>query len=216
MPGAQRALRRRYLVRGGVLALVILLGANHGWVRDIRDQFLPKRWGIVEPGKIYRSGQISARLIKPMLAEHNIQRVVDLTFDNPEDNYHEAELAACAELGIDRQLFPLIADGTGDVKTYAAAVAAVAEAERAGIPVLVHCYAGTQRTGGVVATYRLLVQGKSPEFVFAEMKQYKYNPHTSPRLLEYLNEHLGDLARELVRLGTIDSIPDPLPVLQAE
>lgn len=195
---------------------VVATAIEPGWVRDLRDQFLPKRWGVVEPGRIYRSGQISAHLIKQTLAEHRIGRVVDLTFDNPKDRYHEAELAAIAELGIERELFPLISDGTGDVAIYAGAVAAVAEAERAGTPVLVHCAAGTQRTGGVVALYRLLVQKKAPAEVLAEMRTYKYDPHQSPRLMAYLNEHMRELAQELVRLGTIGEIPEPLPVLSAD
>lgn len=195
---------------------MIGLVANPGLVRDVRDQFIPKRWGVVEPGKIYRSGQISGRLIKEMLQEYQIARVVDLTLDNPNDRYHEAELAAISELGIERTLFPLISDGTGDVKIYAAAVAAVADAERSGKPVLVHCAAGTQRTGGVIATYRLLVQKKPPQEVLAEMRHYKYDPQQSPRLMAYLNEHMGELAEELVEHGTIDRVPEPLPVLQAE
>lgn len=213
---AGNPLTRRRILLGCGIAVAVLLALNPGLVRDVRDQFVPKRWGVVEPGKIYRSGQISARLIKPLLEEHHIQRVVDLTLDIPGDRYHEAELAAIAELGIERELFPLLADGTGDVKTYAAAVAAVAAAERAGTPVLVHCVAGTQRTGGVVATYRLLVQKKDPAEVFAEMRTYKYDPHYSPKLLSYLNAHLGELADELVRLGTIERMPEPLPVLRAE
>lgn len=208
--------RRRKLWIAGILFVVVGLALNPGLVRDVRDQFLPKRWGVVEPGKIFRSGQISGRLIKEMLQEYRIARVVDLTLDNPKDRYHEAELAAISELGIERTLYPLISDGTGDVKIYAAAVAAVAEAERAGKPVLVHCAAGTQRTGGVIATYRLLVQKKPPREVLEEMRQYKYNPDQSPRLMAYLNAHMEELAEELVEHGTIDHVPDQIPVLQAE
>lgn len=214
--GRRRGSSRRLLWLVVLIVAVIALATNPGWVRDVRDQFVPKRWGVVEPGKIYRSGQISGTLIRRMLQENHIARVVDLTIDNPDDRYHEAELSAIAELGIERQLFPLLADGTGDVKTYAAAVAAVAEAERAGKPVLVHCAAGTQRTGGVVATYRLLVQHKDPHEVFEELRRYKYEPRQSPKLLAYLNAHMPELANELVRHGTIESIPDPLPVLRAD
>src|SRR5262249_30794903 len=104
----------------------------------------------------------------------------------------------------------------GDVHIYARAVSAVAEAARQGKPVLVHCAAGTQRTGGVVALYRLLVQGKTPEFAFAEMREYKYDPHYSPHLLNYLNEHIAEIAADLVQDGTIERVPDPLPRLSAD
>jgi protein tyrosine/serine phosphatase len=199
-----------------VVIAVGILAWNHREVTALRDRFIPKRWGVVEEGTIYRSGQLSRHLVREMLQQHHIQRVVDLTFDNPDDANHEAELAAIAELGIERRLCPLLSDGTGDVHIYAKAVAAVTEAAREGQPVLVHCAAGAQRTGGVVALFRLLVQGKSPTFAFAEMKKYKYDPHSSPLLLEYLNAHIGEIAEDLVRDGTIERVPDPLPQLRAE
>ncbi len=208
--------------RGTMLAAAIILVAagvlavNHREITALRDRFVPKRWGVVEEGKIYRSGQLSRHLVREMLQTHRIECVVDLTFDNPQDANHEAELAAIAALGIERRLCPLLSDGTGDVHIYAQAVSAVAEAARQQKPVLVHCAAGTQRTGGVVAFYRLLVQGKSPEFTFAEMKKYKYDPRTSPLLLEYVNAHVAEIAADLVADGTIERVPDPLPQLRAD
>jgi len=87
------------------------------------------------------------------------------------------------------------------------------ERREKGKPVLVHCAAGTQRTGGVVAFYRLLVERKSPEFTFAEMRQYNYDPQRSPKLLKYVNDHIAEVAEDLVRDRIIDRAPDPLPRL---
>jgi len=199
-----------------VLLVAGVIAVNHEQVTALRDRFVPKRWGVVEEGKIYRSGQLSAPLVRQMLRDHNIQVVVDLTFDNPNDRNHVAELAAIAGLGIERKLCPLLSDGTGDVHIYAQAVSEVAAAARQGKPVLVHCAAGTQRTGGVVALYRMLVQGKSPAFAFAEMQKYKYDPRYSPNLLNYVNDHIAEIAADLVRDGTIEQIPDPLPRLNAD
>jgi protein tyrosine/serine phosphatase len=207
---------RKLLVIVAVLLAAAVIAVNHESITAVRDRFVPKRWGVVEEGKIFRSGQLSAPLVKQMLQSHKIELVVDLTFDNPNDRNHVAELAAIDELGIERKLCPLLSDGTGDVHIYARAVSAVAEAARQGKPVLVHCAAGTQRTGGVVALYRMLVQGKSAVFAFAEMQQYKYDPHYSPRLLNYLNEHIAEIAADLMQDGTIECVPDPLPRLSAD
>jgi len=192
-----------------------LLAANHRQVTALRDRFIPKRWGVVEEGKIFRSGQLSRHLVKQMLESNRIQVVVDLTWDDPNEPNHQAEVAAIAELGIERRLCPLLSDGTGDVHIYARAVSEVAAAVRERKTVLVHCAAGAQRTGGVVALYRMLVQGKSPEFALAEMRKYKYDPERSPRLLEYVNAHIGEIAADLVRDGTIEHVPEPLPQLRA-
>lgn len=207
------SVRRRRLTLFAVIAVVAIVAINHRQVTALRDRFIPKRWGVVEEGQIFRSAQLSRYLVKETLERNHVQVVVDLTWDDPAEVNHEAELRAIAELGIERGLFPLKGDGTGDVHIYAAAVAAVARAVREKKPVLVHCFAGAHRTGGVVALYRLLVQGKSPDFVFREMQKYKYDPALSPILLEYLNEHIGEIAEDLVRDGTIAAVPSPLPRL---
>jgi protein tyrosine/serine phosphatase len=201
------------LIITAVFVVAAIVAVNHEQVTAVRDRFIPKRFGVVDEGKIYRSGQISRHLIKDVLQTHHIQTVVDLTFDNPEDANHTAEIAAIAELGIERKLCPLDSDGTGDVHIYAQAVSAVAAAARQGKPVLVHCVAGAQRTGGVVALYRLLIEGRSPEFVLDEMQRYKYDPRRSPALQQYLNAHIGEIADDLVRDGTIVNVPTPLPKL---
>jgi protein tyrosine/serine phosphatase len=210
----QRVRRRHTLVVLVAVFAAGLLAANHRQVTALRDRFVPKRWGVVEEGKIYRSGQLSRHLVKQMLESNGIQVVVDLTWDDPHEANHVAEVAAIADLGIERRLCPLLSDGTGDVHVYARAVSEVDAAARQGKTVLVHCAAGAQRTGGVVALYRMLVQGKSPEFALAEMRQYKYDPQRSPRLLEYVNAHIGEIAADLVRDGTIERVPDPLPQLR--
>jgi protein tyrosine/serine phosphatase len=215
---SQSAKSGRRRTRWVIAAIAILIGviaANHRQVTALRDRFIPKRWGVVEEGKIYRSGQLSRQLVRETLEAHGIQTVVDLTWDDPSEPNHVAELAAIAERRIERKLCPLQPDGTGDVHIYAQAVAAVARAAREGKPVLVHCAAGTQRTGGVVAFYRLLVEGKSPEFTFAEMRKYHYDPRHSPKLLRYVNEHIAEIAEDLVRDGIIERIPAPLPRLSA-
>ncbi|MGQ0633017.1 MAG: tyrosine-protein phosphatase [Planctomycetaceae bacterium] len=200
-----------------VLAAGVALAISPDLARSVRDRFIPKRFGVVEPGKLFRSGQISTALVKKTLKQHGIKRVVDLTGagDTPEKAYHDAELVAIDELGIARVSCPLNSDGTGDVVVYAAAVKALVDAQRAGEPALVHCAAGTQRTGGVVALYRLFVQHKPPEEVFAEMQRYKYDAKRSPKLLAYLNEHMPELAQELVCNGAIDRVPETLPALRA-
>jgi protein tyrosine/serine phosphatase len=214
--GDLRPVRRRRILVALIVALAAgLVAVNHRQVTVLRDRFIPKRWGVVEEGKIYRSGQLSRHLVKQMLHDHGIRVVVDLTWDDPSDLNHVAELAAITDLGIERRLCPLLADGTGDVHIYARAVSEVAAAVRDGKAVLVHCAAGAQRTGGVVALYRMLVQRKSPEFVMTELRKYKYDPRGSPLLLEYVNAHIGEIAEDLVRDGTIDRVPDPLPQLRS-
>ena len=203
--------RRKWLVVAG---LVIVVGlAIWAWFDIIRYQIVPKRFGVVEQGRIYRSGQISAPLIKKILTKYNIRVIIDLSSADPNDRDKQAEKQAAAELNIKVLRFSMSGNGTGDVNDYASAVAAIANAEKQNLPVLVHCAAGTQRTGGVIAMFRLLVQKKDPAFVISEMKHYGWNAKDNPDLLPYLDGNMALLAEMLKQAGVINEAPSPLPKL---
>ena len=80
-------------------------------------------------------------------------------------------------------------------------------------PVLVHCSAGAQRTGGVVALYRFFFQKKDTDFVLKELKKYGWKYKSNPNLPVFLNENMPYLAEKLVEEGVISEIPSPLPKL---
>ncbi len=193
------------------LAVAVIGGSIWVWEEVLEDRLIPKRWGVVEAGAIYRSGQLSPTLIERTLQEHGIQLVVSLCPDEAGNKAHDAERQAVLDLGIDRDVYPLIGDGTGDIANYAKAIAAMVQAKRQGRPVLLHCAAGAYRTGGVVAAYRMLVEGAPPADAWAEMRRYDWD-RDNPILPDYLNEHMAELAEQLVVLGVIDKVPDPLPV----
>ena len=194
------------------LAVLLVGGGIWLWEDVIEDRVIPKRFGVVKEGRIYRSGQLSASLIKRTLVKYKIGVIVSLSGDS-DDVDKNAERQAAAELGIERVVFPLGGKGTGDINNYAEAIAAIYEAQEKGKPVLVHCAAGAQRTGGVVATYRLLVEEKAPSFVLAEMKRYGWDPRRNELLLPYINSNMAQLAELLCEMGVINEAPEPLPQL---
>jgi len=198
------------------LCILLVGGGIWLWKEVIEDRVIPKRFGVVHQGLIYRSGRISATLIKKTLVKHNIRVIVDLTHDEPENADQQVEKRAAAELNIKRLVFPLKGDGTGDINNYAKAIAAIVEAKRNNTPVLVHCAAGAQRTGGVIAAYRLLVERKSCSFVLEELADYNWDPEDDTILLDYLNNHMAELARLIKQERVIDEVPSPLPKLHVK
>lgn len=211
--GPMRFRRRRRALSVAVLGLAAALGGL--WWGVLRDRVVAKRWGVVEPGAIYRSGQLSRFLVQPVLLQHGIREVIDLTEPDASDADQLAEQQAIRELSITVHRFPLVGDGTGDIRRYALAIAALDAARRAGRPVLVHCHAGSQRTGGVVAAYRLLVERRRTESeALAELCRFGWRPGRDHVLLEFLNQNWDELARLLVELEVIESVPQPLPRLE--
>jgi protein tyrosine/serine phosphatase len=185
-------------------------GAVWLWEEVLEDRIIPKRWGVVEEGLVYRSGQLHPALVAETLRDRGIDVIVDLNQQEHDNAAQRAEEDAAAALGIERSLYPLIGDGTGDIEQYAQALLRLNEARRSNQQVLVHCSAGTYRTGGVVAMQRVLVEGWSTDRARDEMMQYNWKPADST-LPRYLNEHMAALAARLVELGVIEHVPEPLP-----
>ncbi len=194
---------------------LMLIGVGVGlWTYVLRDRLIVKRWGTVTPGVVFRSGQISRFLILPTLQQHRIKHIICMTSPDSLDADQQAELAAAKELGIDYKFLPLNGRGVGKVEHFTGAVTALAKNAKQGEPVLIHCHAGAQRTGGVVAAYRLLLEGRSPEFVIGELRRYGWNPNRDQVLIDFVNAHLKEAAVELVAAGCLEKIPQPLPVLR--
>ena len=98
------------------------------------------------------------RLIGQVIDRYHIGTIVDLNGFDKNDPDQKAELAISESKGVQHGVFPLKGNGTGKIERYADAVATIVRSEREDRPVLVHCYAGTQRTGGCLSFYRLLIR----------------------------------------------------------
>lgn len=218
MPDSHLSQRRKPIftrsrLRSVCLTILLMGGGIWVWEDVIKYRVIPKRFGVVQEGQVYRSGRLSAALVRRILVKYNIRLIVDLTGNSPDNHDQKAEKQAAAELGIERLTFPLRGNGTGDINNYARAIAAIVKAKQERKPVLVHCAAGAQRTGGVIAAYRLLVEQKDPSFIHTELMLFDWDPKNDTDLLTYLNSHMAELAMLLKQMGVIDEIPEPLPVL---
>jgi len=194
-----------------VLALVGLVASILVWNNLLREQIFPKRWAEVATGRLYRSGQVSPRLVHGALAEHEIGLVVDLTAFDPESDAQRAEARAIRALDIEYVSLPLRGHGDGAVSRYAEAIAQIVRAEREGTPVLVHCAAGARRSGGVIAAYQVLVEGRDPRAAFEELSRFGGRTLAETPLVAFLNESMEPIARELVAMGVIPRVPAPIP-----
>lgn len=197
------------------LAVWLVIGLAAAGVavwQHYEDRLFPKNWGVVEDGRIYRSGMLHEALVESTLRKHGIRVVLSLTTEEARAD-QDAEREVTARLGIERVSLPLAGNGTGDVAVYAAALETIARARREGKPILVHCVAGAKRTGGVVATWRVLVEKKPPDKAYAEMVNYGCRQESNRELFRFLNDHMAELAALLVQKGIIDRAPQPPPRL---
>ncbi len=211
-PIIRRPVKTALAVLAGTILLAGLVSA--AWWGWLEDRIIPKRWGVVEEGCIYRSARLPPALLARQLDAFRIRCIVDLTFPDPADARQAAEKALAAERGIAYFNYPLYGSGVGEVSNYAHTLSAMARAQREGEPLLVHCHAGVQRSGGVVAAYRLLIQRRAPTEVRAELARYGWNPEKDRVLPEFLDSRMAELAEALKEMGMIEAVPVPLPSLR--
>lgn len=190
--------RSRWQVLVGLLVLVLVAGVL--FVEN-RERWWPRKWAAVIEGELYRSGELHPALVEETLREHGIRDIVVLTKRVEGDFEQDAEAEAVSELDIISHRFPLRGDGTGDIEQYAGALMKVSEALAAGRPCLVHCAAGTERTGLTIAFYRILMEGRSRSYAVEEMVAAGMNPARNKVILPYLDENLGRLRKLLIERG---------------
>ena len=182
------------------------------WEEGLEGRATYKNLDQVEPG-LYRSGQVSRFSVGPALRRIDADVIVSLSPDNPENPHNVAEFEAARHMGVERHHVNLRGDGTGDPQEYVDALAHIHDAREKGKTVLVHCWAGSERTSGAAALWRVLVRGESPEDAVAEMPRYGHDLEEGV-LVDYLNDNVAAIAAGLVERGVIDRVPDPLPVFR--
>jgi len=193
-PRARRAssrLKKHWISIVVILSLLVIMGAFI-WHQWIKPEFLPRNFGVVQTGAIYRSAQHSPRVLRQLCAEYHIKTIIDLGGAAGFDRKTQAQRDVAADLGIERVEFLLPSDGTGDPEKYVRALQLMTDPQRQ--PVLVHCGAGAQRTSTAVILYRTVIQGMSVTEAYPESFDYKHEPDEW-ELLAYLADNLPTIRR---------------------
>lgn len=159
----------------------------------------PKRFGQVVEGEVYRSGKLTPAAMRQVVERHDIRTIVDLGAW-PEGSRADLRAARTAEaLGVDRLRMPhLEGDSRGEINGYVRALEIINDPDRR--PVLVHCGAGTERTGCVVALYRMFEEGWSMDEAYAEADRAGHSPRRNPKLKRTLDLYT-DAIREALETG---------------
>lgn len=135
----------------------------------------PKRFAPVVEGQLYRSGAVSPQQLERLQRAYGIRRVLCLLNSNAPET--EAERGVAERLGIEWHNVPLPGDGASTPEDRRQILALLSDTN--GGPTLVHCAAGTNRTGLAVGLYRLRCQGWSLSQVMEELREFGFEdePH---------------------------------------
>ncbi|MCA9288662.1 MAG: tyrosine-protein phosphatase [Phycisphaerales bacterium] len=202
-----------------VLAVAGVAVGALAWDRFIKPHVVPKRFHEVAAATIYRSGKLTPATMEQVVRSHDIRTIVDLGawVDDPRGERLEARTADV--LGVQRHTFDLVGDSTGDPNDYVEALRLMTDP--ANQPVLVHCGAGTERTGMLVYLYRRIVEGATPEDAMREARRIGHSPSRNPHMAQMIERWEPEITRAFRDGGTIrvdaptaqnDPAPEASPV----
>ena len=155
------------------------LGLFLEWYCDqYRRTLMPWNFGVVKSNHLYRSGQMRPEHFEQMLRRHGIKTVFAFNGRQP------AEERIAEQLGVRYLYYEMPGDGKGKPPLFHEYLQIMAQPDQR--PALVHCAAGTYRTGVAVALFRMFYEGWSLDDSVREMRYYGFT--MQPDVIAHVEE----------------------------
>jgi protein tyrosine/serine phosphatase len=172
-------------VRWALAAAVILLIVAPPFALYRAEYARAKRFREVTPGRVYRSGQMTAAGLRETIDRFKIKTVINLQHENPDPFLPEnwlgkprlSESQLCHDLNVKYVLLtPDILPQPNDLTKQPPAVAEFLKLldDESNYPVLLHCKAGLHRTGRLTAIYRMEYEGWDTGAALRELRANGY------------------------------------------
>jgi hypothetical protein len=187
----------RWLFGLGLVALLTVLpGVHQRWVYTHG-----KRLRIITPGKMYRSGEMTAEGFRDAVERLGLRTIINLQDEYPDPdiplNYlgtgtvKESEL--CRELGVRYVYLPpdlisrkkVPAQRPGAIDRYLELLD-----DPSVYPVLIHCRAGLHRTGVMAAVYRMEYDHFSRDEALRELRDHGFGEFNSTAANDYIVQYI--------------------------
>jgi hypothetical protein len=183
----------------GLSLAVLLAGVPFLYYRY--DYTYAKRLREVDPGRVYRSGQMTAPGFEETVARLGIHTIINLQNEYPDPDIalgyftgqtiKESEL--CQRLGV-RYVFidPDLISRRRVPAEHPRAIDDILKVldDPASYPVLLHCRAGLHRTGIMTAVYRMEYQRWSPRRAVAELKANGFSEWQCSAANDYVTQYV--------------------------
>ncbi len=130
-----------------IAAVLLIVGLAIGW------RWKNGNFGAIEPGRVYRSAQLTPTMLSEAIREYGVKTVLNLRGPNPEQDWYQGERDATLNAGATQIDVPMASDqwlSHAQVRTLLEIL------DTCEYPVLIHCEWGAERTGLVSAIVELL------------------------------------------------------------
>jgi protein tyrosine/serine phosphatase len=174
--------------------IVVMIGAGP-WVYRWYQHSHRRNFRVVQPGVLYRSGQLTLDGLKRICHDHGIRTVVTLrgAYEPGQPHPDAAEEEWCRREGLFHYRLPPLPWNAAD-----GSIPAAANVQRfleimddpKHYPVLIHCFKGTHRTGTLCCIFRMEYERWPVEAALRELVEIGYETlHEDPDVWNYLRRY---------------------------
>jgi protein tyrosine phosphatase (PTP) superfamily phosphohydrolase (DUF442 family) len=177
----------------GLTLLGLLIGISFGYYRWRYDH--GKRLRVVTPGKVYRSGQLTADGFEEALRRYGIRTVLNLQEESPDPEFPDGmrESQICRRLGARFEfIFVDLVCRWQSPEQQPTSLERLYELldDPSNYPLLIHCRAGLHRTGILTAIYRMEYERWTLAEAMAELKDHGFGDKQCTSRNEYIRQYL--------------------------
>lgn len=181
--GTKRLLcENRRLRRAIFISLVVLLLGSSAVIAWNKTMY---HFQTVDPGKLYRSGTLSAFALGVAHKFYGIKTIVNLRSEQEmEDAWYARERAFAAANGMQLVDIPMPPDTPPSPEQITKFLAIVTDPTL--LPVLVHCEMGVIRTGMMVAVYNIDIRQRGNEQVLSDLPRFGHSFERRPAVRDFI------------------------------
>jgi protein tyrosine/serine phosphatase len=140
-----------------LIAGLLIPGCGLGEADDYAPLTVTDNFRVIEDGQAYRSAQLDASTLRLVVRQYGIRTVINLRGENAVAVWYQRERATAEELKLKLVDIPLSAHR---LPSRANLLQLYDTFKAADGPILIHCSAGSDRTGAAAAIWRMVVRGE--------------------------------------------------------
>lgn len=147
-------------------AYTALFGCGAGALDDSAPLTVFDNFRAIEEARAYRSAQLDAETLQLVFDQYGIRTVVNLRGENAQEPWYQNEVAATQKAGVTLVNIAMSADKLPSRDTL---LKLWDTFQTARYPILIHCQAGSDRTGAAAAIWRMEIRGDSRQAAATEL-----------------------------------------------
>ena len=152
----KRLMTHKYRIAVLTFVFLLLSTATYFFYMKEQGNFHP-----ITPGEAYRSAQLDRDEFEYYIIKYNINSIVNLRGEHPDEPWYGEETQVCAEKNVKHYNIALSSSREPDEAAIRQLIEIFKNAPR---PVLIHCQAGADRSGLAAAIWKVVVD-KEPKSV---------------------------------------------------